>query len=939
MQSWISGDNTAYVFNYYEIILNFNLISGGCSAFVSFEDSVIRAIEEGKVVESLSMSGTTGFQDKITYVTCNSATAVNAIFQTIYNLMLSDEISITISTNCEGSTWIVKRCLFGGIALCVNCIDPCALTHRENTPLSLFINPCGSTIYRPPTQMRLLTITMQNTYLPVNILAIHSSPSSYAIQLKVHTDGTAFVVCNAFPDIILNVTLQQVIYTNFREITTKNIANVTVRNLSPSTSYAIYCVTQALGSNNWLGMTEMQATRMVISTSCCIQVTIGIRRSSVMLSELPVDNFVIVSVDDSVQYGFEVQLSIFSNGENHCLLIPDTVVFLENKALRSSVNVQLRDCQSVGNFTIVGEIRGANSNKYDVNYVYGNTINIFTSNTKISPKMVKATFSSDLLSVLVVFNYPTNYYGGSKLNCAEILQFTDANHSMCGWISSTQLIIKFSYLSVLSIDDLIYLKSPGLLIGQPTDSYFPTQYVKVELPIYVSVFPIVSLIAPSSIKVNDSFVLDLSTSTGSGGRPWKSISFLVTTVPYDNIASATLRNYLNKNYRLQNGTVPGGYVSIGFSYIIQTILCNFVDMCSSGVSEIRVEENTISNFLISGSPTRKVRIDSSLSLSVLSSTFLRQNSYTYIWKFYNGTSEDAYYSYIWSSAYEPTGFFIPAYALRANCRYEVKLTVVDSQNNFAKSGVYIDVLDGNIVANIKRGAYISASVYTNVTIDASTSYDSNISPSQSDRSSHLHFSWVCVELHAKFSDSPCRGLQWSNSYSDFLTVDINFAARGKIFQFTVTVSSGGRSDQASIDIEVFDIFLPRISLTSSESDKIIKSSRMTTLFGSIGGWSDIDMPSLSYSLVWSVDDPNVNLNATSFSPTVTRLTSPLRVSNMLLINSVLLQSTSRSSLTFTLTCSFMHGEKSWASISLAINSPPSPGIIQFVKCFLNYNMS
>jgi hypothetical protein len=95
------------------------------------------------------------------------------------------------------------------------------------------------------------------------------------------------------------------------------------------------------------------------------------------------------------------------------------------------------------------------------------------------------------------------------------------------------------------------LKSLGRNVATPLDySTDSGPIISIQAPA-VNLYPTVVLSIPTELSACNSLTVDLSASTGAGGRPWRSVIFTVEATNGDLL----LAPYLNANYSYNTNTV------------------------------------------------------------------------------------------------------------------------------------------------------------------------------------------------------------------------------------------------------------------------------------------------------------------------------------------------------------------------------------------------
>jgi hypothetical protein len=294
-----------------------------------------------------------------------------------------------------------------------------------------------------------------------------------------------------------------------------------------------------------------------------------------------------------------------------------------------------------------------------------------------------------------------------------------------------------------------------------------------------SIFPTISISSPTMIGACDSFVLDLSHSSGNCGRSWENISIHVTS---DNMNVSKIQFFIDYYYELYPPTpIPQSLFSIGYTYSFMIFLCNFLNQCSSKNHQVVKYGESIPIVRILGENIRTVKTRNVLTLQ--SETTVNSC---------NGDNSDAELIYQWSvSQYDIpiknvsslskdlSLLMLPKYSLLTNQYYTIILTVTKKISLlFSFSAVSIYVKQGNIVCLIRDGLIRNIKSGTSIFVDASSSYDEDL-PGLFGEGAGLMLLWSCVKL------SPLLSLDCSN------TLDIN------VTSFVIYVNAIRTSEETS----------------------------------------------------------------------------------------------------------------------------------------------
>lgn len=266
-------------------------------------------------------------------------------------------------------------------------------------------------------------------------------------------------------------------------------------------------------------------------------------------------------------------------------------------------------------FVIVLQLSGSSRNEYTSQRIPITVLNSFTPPP--APMLRGAMFSDSGGYVVILFDSATNKAGlssGVAWPCSSLFNFDKAILTQCVWLNSTA--IKASFVTGTAVDDYVHYFSkyltnfvltpavgylepgcnitllPRLLQAECSsalttaecDAIYPFSYsqtILVSTPFH-PMLPIVNLGTPPIIGC-DNLTIDTSTSSGSGGRPWRSVTWTSD--------SAAVAQYLN-TYGLDPSvpiSVPNVLLS-GNSLSLTITLENFLRASNSASTSISIRK-------------------------------------------------------------------------------------------------------------------------------------------------------------------------------------------------------------------------------------------------------------------------------------------------------------------------------------------------------------
>ena len=461
------------------------------------------------------------------------------------------------------------------------------------------------------------------------------------------------------------------------------------------------------------------------------------------------------------------------------------------------------------------------------------SMNFTTSSTSVSilsskrpqpaPTLVSCVFDSSGGYSVVTFDKPTDQASitGDSWPCSKLFVFADVNSTTCVWtsLSTVKVVFRAVTTSSLKPKDTLTVKAGVLRANcrpktncsedQMLQPIFRNGNNSIPLPTGLSVIvqqplvpvvPSIVLTAPTKIGPCNDLTIDLSSSTGSGGRPWSSV---VWTVLVENGDATTVNAFLTSNFLLTSSfaTIPGSML-IRTTYSIGVTIANFLGDSASSASIVSVTgDPNLPVVSILGAVSRTIRSSDALILqgSAAVSKCATMTSLDYVWTLRNSSGVLMTFK---STSTDPRVFVAPAYSFIAGSSCTITLTVMslNSRGQPSSSGnnvVNIYVEHGNVVAAIRGGYTRDSAVNRELTLDASISSDEDTSTG----SRGLLFSWSCFIASLTNFGSPCNlsSMSTATTTSSKLYLPASQMVLFTKYSFVVTVSSiDGRSASRSV---------------------------------------------------------------------------------------------------------------------------------------------
>eukprot|EP01039_Chlorochromonas_danica_P010633 gene10633-11785_t len=632
----------------------------------------------------------------------------------------------------------------------------------------------------------------------------------------------------------------------------------------------------------------------------------------------------------------------------------------------------------------------SNNNDSALSYVL---FQVVSNETPLAaPSLLSVVYAPDGSYLLASFGGETNRggLGEAKFGCSRLLSFSCVEKAVCQWQDDKTMKMYFS--SLPSSVNQSQCALPGSQVKLSASA-------AVKAKCYsgcstVSAWPnsstttLISIAAPSDkvspqvvINSNDKIgscvmlLLDLTASSGDGGRQWASSEVVVSRTPNvatlnnaDQTSLEALQGYLSSsNYTLFPPTrIPSHFLDAGYTYSFQVTLCNFLGSCSSSTRSVEVVGDIIPLLSIPGGISRTMKRKEGLVIAAQASwpkcsDSIVTPSLLYTWSVKNVSSNQTLPDLV-SQSKDPSKFSLPANTLQCcSSSYEVSVRVTAKQSPFtsSSSSVLLMMKQGDVVASISGSSVRNVRLGGVLFLDASSSYDEDrISASSS---KNLRYVWSCIQRSPKASDV-CSSLFadanfTSTRYSSQLTLQAlsSPSIEGSKAEVTVAVEdlSGTRSAAASATVTLLPSLAPLLQVQSSPS---ISSGKKVNADQSFSLIAQISLPTSTFasaSAGWSLqsDNSGVDLSsivmaATNYSisgpwdATIATTTSPSFTFYLPLKTNLL---PTEATLTFALTCTVKIQDQqastspaslttytSTSQISFTVNAAPRSGLFSII---------
>ena len=864
-------------------------------------------------------------------------------------------------------------------------VSPTLIPSQVPTVIPTFVPTIAPTLAAGATLAPTVTITMVPTFMPsiarteksappIRFLTVSASRTTAEISVTLVGDGVIY--CGMYnaegttASSSLPTSVEQIILQNRMASTLNNMTTIALLGLDPMTSYNLLCVTKS-STGSMMSLTDVYLNQKTFSTGCCRTASVKLSSNSITADQSAI-NFITISVDTLPVGTTSISLDLWqmqnkTTGEfslSASSLVPSSINMVGSSIFRASLAGLKK-----GTYGIALNFVGTDALKYSVSFT-GNsmplssgtesslTVGIFEvvgSDTPLDPpSLVSAKFSNDGSYVTIRFSSQSDRAGTkSTFICSDLFSFSCSDLSRCQWdgydsviayIASKDTCVQPGQSLALSTSASLRAKCPAADGDCPSHaSWAATSNATVIsiAPPESPVRPTVVVIAPSRLGSCSNLLIDLTSSTGNGGRSWSSFEIEALKDPlYDTLGStnrSALQRFFDESYQMFPPTaVPYTYLSSNRVYGFTVTLCNYLGTCSQSTKYVEVASSVVPVVTIPGLALRSTKRSAILSIGAKASVSACGDSTSSIAISYAWTvmRDDTVLS-LASSSKDPTKLVLPAYSLQANTLYTVIVSAAaDGQS--AQSSTQVYVTAGDLIAVVKGGTTSrTVRVGESLSFDASNSYDEDLQGVVG-TAAGLTFSWSCTQLQPSL-DSSCAAIFDTARFSATSgtpLVDlkvISSAIAGSVAQVELLVTSSGRTASSSIAVTIVSPLSPTLTLAAN-----IKSGRMNAV-QNLQFTGVVSLPSsLSGNITWSLDelDADVSLDSVSLSPlsipVVAKSESDLSFNTMrsltvyLSIKSNAL--TVGSSYSFFLACSLGPSSSTITNMQVTVNSPPTPGV-------------
>ena len=651
---------------------------------------------------------------------------------------------------------------------------------------------------------------------------------------------------------------------------------VSVTGLNALQSYQVFCYVQ-LSDGDGSSLIDVINSAKAFNTTCCKAVTF-INAPVSVLGDVTL--YTINSPQSS--YIFRIALESAPMNGNLTIIprirlangqVPNQVTQAVNATPSSLMFRSTAPNQLIGQFflnaypIVKGSylidlmIRGSARSQY-----YSGTriaVTVLSSSQPLpAPRLLGAMFANSGGYVVISFDTATDQAGilDNSWSCDRLFTFVSANLASCTWADLSTVRAYPAPFSTnpntpgraMQPGDTITLAGGKIRVHCRVGTVCTDNVVAATITTIIQVplnplIPTVSVGVPNSIGGCSSLLVDLSSSTGNGGRIWGSVEWNVAAEVGD---PSPVDNYLTSYYDINSNTVliPKNLL-FTTKYSITATLTNFLNASASGTSSVTISGDiNLPAATILGPSLVNTKANTVLTLigAATLTPCSQSNILKYTWTMQDPADLTKTFA---SSSIDPTKFQIAPYTLTAGSTYGVVVrvdvmksavsNVVLSSATTVPTSVF--VLSGNVIAAVRGGLSRQNPVDRSLLLDASSSYD------EDSLTTVLTYSWNCTIastglLFGQVCDFSTQYLAWVTS--SILVLPPNaMSTPGLIYAFGVTaISPDGRTGNQMVAVTAAVAGAPVVSsnakaLTFNSDTKLNIYAYITASQAVVGTWT------------------------------------------------------------------------------------------------------
>ena len=916
-----------------------NIIEGNANEFISFlmVDIPLHMITNFPVqLRISSWRRSTGLE-----ATCDRKARDDVIDDILKQLLLWNtyDYNDIKSFSCDDQQWKISRCSAGLPAICVDCVNPCMVESELELALNYeqdFLNSSKHSLavdFEPIIEVPVIN----------SMKAYSMDSNTVSINLDLST-GKGVVKCAAYLSSVpyeTSVPSSEV----FKLIENSTEAHVSLRilKLEPSTSYDIHCNTLSPSQKS----TWWSEQVLGVVTQCCKTISVKLL-SSYFLDNAGFSNALEIETGPLLSDLLFVNVTCLYSASADFKEPMTSYPFLYDKIQLQFFNKSISTKRVIdytphvsGFYWLQVLLNGPAASIYHVEYPHGQSFEVITESQQTSaPKVISAKFSEEAIAIEINLDVNSDRGGVSLDVVTECKHFVKvaglASTARCLWKNDAQLEVMLSSDSVVKAGSILVLKSGTLKAKCILDS---CEDWKSNVESAVTIMspnrlelPVVHIIGPNSIGPCDDMFFDISTSQGSGGRRWTSVTWSVWAL---NSNASGIAEYLNSaetslyTYAIH---IPSTLLNKKESYRVVAEMCNFLNACGTGYHSFLVGDVEEVPVVILHTPTeiegyRHLPITLSGTASIRSCNGSTLSEHIKMsWKLFNTTSEMTLDSSIFYTPANPSVIQFPAHFFEVGQAYKLVLKGQHSDSaKYSTASIYVSVKRGNVFAKWNTSSSFGLRVDETVVIDASQSYDEDV-PDATGLHAGLLFDFECKRSVPSpgVCDVGFKRISESIVSISVLGGDVSYVDH--VYEITVYVSSDdGRRSLETVQVTIISSSSADISLSLLSPAKITLDQPRSKVMIS----ATVQYPSDGVAS-WSLLGHDLGDMTEILSPTSVDLHSKgnSTFTNTAIFSLVALRKPTMAGgrYIFSLQVSLASGISSSSTIAVEMNTPPLPGV-------------
>jgi hypothetical protein len=918
-----------------------------CKSWNSFLGSVSASSISQQLTELhfIFSDGLTSSNDS-TLVSCTDTTAL-----TYLQSAFSDGVSMVVT--CGDTEWTVSVC-DSDIMLCVNCTTETSLTSVNAFGSCFASNLLNSTCNQGSLRRRLFAVN--STSFARLLVTSFTQPEAPVVQALMATghrtsvvvtatlQSTGLVYCAAFgysveppssvPDII---SYNEVGWTSATSYT----LNVTITSLTPASQYYVYCASMTV-AGVYSALATAVKNRLFVETTCCRTLTFTLLYGSAFAGTV-LTKVASMKVDVLPAEDLKITIVATHGNQNYSFILPDTVTV----SATSSATVSFAYAGTsivAGIYHISVILSGSASGSYDIVFSNGNTIQVLDLDEEPpTPTLASAQFSNDGSAVIVQFDASTDEGTIAGLpsvkvfSCSKLFMFGPGTggHGVslarCQWNSEGTAVTAIpsaahplypNNSTVVLFSGLVRAACPYSVSASVCKGWSTAVTVSVVIGTPpIPIIPRVKVSLSNSIGACDSPKLDISGSTGSGGRTWASVNITFNTKASN---TSSLKTYLESDHRYDVPIViSNSLLQKGSIYVFSIELCNWLGSCSGSSASVTVLNQILPYVGMTGGPILAATVNATIRLSSLAFIASCDGSHStldlqYAWSIAQVSNKTSASSLpVVSTSKDPSKYTLNAFQLTVSTIYSVRLTVTSLQSYKSNSAtVTIRVLSSDVIVIISGGSQQSARAGTDFGIDGSGSYDTG---QVNNGNVGLAFAWQCSQTSPTYSSSCPMTSEGGSQSASILVLAVPSSAANTTSTVILTVANSLVTARNQVSVTAFVPAVPAVTIVTSFASKVSTTAEIVI--------QGLVTTAVACDALWVVNDASLHLDIiSSVSPTFAVPASTSESAVPLFLSLAASALPIGSSVTFTLSCTDSKtGFSSFAAVDVTTNLAPLPG--------------